>query len=69
MYNPSFNELSKLGDSRYTLVMLTAKRARQIVDGAEPIIETDSTKPVSIAIEEILERKIKYTRPDIKGYK
>ena len=25
MYNPSFNELSKLGDSRYTLVMLSAK--------------------------------------------
>ncbi|NLV75734.1 MAG: DNA-directed RNA polymerase subunit omega [Tissierellia bacterium] len=69
MYNPSFNELSKIGDSRYTLVMLTAKRARQIVDGAEPLIETQSTKPVTIAIEEILEGKIKYKRPNIKGYK
>lgn len=69
MYNPSFNELSKIGDSRYTLVMLTAKRARQIVDGAEPLIETQSTKPVTIAIEEILERKVKYKKPDIKGYK
>ncbi len=69
MYNPSFNELSKLGDSRYTLVMLSAKRAREIVDGAEPLIETESTKPISIAIEEVLHGKIKYRRPEIKSYK
>ncbi len=69
MYNPSFNELSKLGDSRYTLVMLSAKRAREIVDGAEPLIETESTKPISIAIEEVLQGKIKYRRPEIKSYK
>ncbi|QQY78726.1 DNA-directed RNA polymerase subunit omega [Keratinibaculum paraultunense] len=69
MYNPSFNELSKLGDSRYTLVMLAAKRAREIVDGAKPLIETESTKPISIAIEEMLQEKIKYRRPEIKGYK
>ncbi len=69
MYNPSINELSKLGDSRYTLVMLASKRSRQLVDGAKPLIETASTKPVSIAIEEIIEGKITYSRPDIKGIK
>lgn len=69
MYNPSINELSNIADSRYTLVMLTAKRSRQIVDGAKPLIETSSTKPVSIAIEEIMERKIRYSRPEIKGIK
>ncbi|NMB27614.1 MAG: DNA-directed RNA polymerase subunit omega [Tissierellia bacterium] len=69
MYNPSINELSKLGDSRYTLVMLAAKRSRELVEGAKPLIETDSTKPVSIAIEEIIEGKITYTRPEIKGIK
>lgn len=69
MYNPSINELSKLGDSRYTLVMLAAKRSRQLVEGAKPLIETTSTKPVSIAIEEIIEGKITYTRPEIKGIK
>ncbi|MCF6462705.1 DNA-directed RNA polymerase subunit omega [Clostridium sp. Cult1] len=69
MYNPSINELSNIADSRYTLVMLAAKRSRQLVDGARPLIETSSTKPVSIAIEEIIERKIKYTRPEIKGIK
>jgi DNA-directed RNA polymerase subunit omega len=69
MYNPSINELSKLGDSRYTLVMLASKRSRQLVEGAKPLIDTTSTKPVSIAIEEIVEGKITYSRPDIKGIK
>lgn len=69
MYNPSINELSKIGDSRYTLVMLAAKRSRELVEGAKPLIETDSTKPVSIAIEEIIQGKITYKRPEIKGIK
>lgn len=69
MYNPSINELSNIADSRYTLVMLAAKRSRQLVDGAKPLIETNSTKPVSIAIEEIVEGKITYHRPDIRGIK
>mgnify|MGYP000852635530 CR=1 FL=1 len=69
MYNPSINELSNIADSRYTLVMLTAKRSRQLVEGAKPLIETNSTKPVSIAIEEIVEGKITYHRPDIRGIK
>ena len=69
MYRPSINELSNIGDSRYTLVMLAAKRSREIVDGAEPLIETESSKPVSIAIEELVEGKITYHRPDIRGIK
>lgn len=69
MYNPSINELSNIADSRYTLVMLAAKRSRQLVEGAKPLIETNSTKPVSIAIEEIVEGKITYHRPDIRGIK
>ncbi len=69
MYNPSINQLSNIADSRYTLVMLAAKRSRQLVDGAKPLIETNSTKPVSIAIEEIVEGKITYHRPDIRGIK
>ena len=69
MYNPSINELSNIADSRYTLVMLAAKRSRELVDGAKPFIETTATKPVSIAIEEIMEGKITYHRPDIRGIK
>ena len=58
MLNPSFEGILKEGDSRYTLVMLASKRARQIIEGSKPLIETDSKKPVSIAIEEILAGKI-----------
>ena len=69
MNRPSINELSNIGDSRYTLVMLASKRARELVDGAKPLIDIDSSKPVSIAIEEIVEGKITYHRPDIKSIK
>ena len=66
---PSIDELTTIADSRYTLVMLTSKRSRQLVEGAKPLIETTSTKPVSIAIEEMMLRKITYKRPDIKEIK
>lgn len=69
MLNPSFDHVLKTGDSRYTLVMLTAKRARQIVDGSEPLVETESNKPVTIAIEEIVAGKVKYKNPTINSIK
>ncbi len=69
MLNPSFDHVLKKGDSRYTLVMLTAKRARQIVDGSEPLVETESNKPVTIAIEEIVSGKVKYKNPTINSIK
>ena len=69
MINPSFSHVLEKGDSRYTLVMLTAKRARQIVDGSEALVDTDSTKPVTIAIEEIYEGKVKYKNPTINSIK
>lgn len=69
MLNPSFDHVLQKGDSRYTLVMLTAKRARQIVEGSEPLVETESNKPVTIAIEEIVAGKVKYKNPIIKSIK
>ncbi|HLS53923.1 MAG TPA: DNA-directed RNA polymerase subunit omega [Tissierellaceae bacterium] len=69
MLNPSFKGVLREGDSKYTLVMLIAKRARQLIDGAEPLIETESKKPVTIAIEEIVEGKIKYENPPADGIK
>lgn len=69
MLNPSFDHVLKEGDSRYTLVMLTAKRARQIVAGSQSLVDTDSTKPVTIAIEEIVEEKVKYNNPPVESIK
>ena len=46
--------------SRYSIVLATAKRARQIIAGDEPLVKAKSVnKPLSIAIEELYESKIK----------
>lgn len=45
-------------DSKYTLVVLVAKRAREILTGSEPLVECKSSKPVTIALEEIVQEKI-----------
>ncbi len=63
MLYPSINDLLKTVDSRYTLVLLVSKRARQIVDGSEPLVNPKSSKPVSIAVQEVAEGKVTYTRP------
>ncbi|MGE5329039.1 MAG: DNA-directed RNA polymerase subunit omega [Deltaproteobacteria bacterium] len=62
MIEPSINKLLEKADSRYTLVMLAAKRARQIAEGANKLTKTESDKPVTVAINEISEDKITYVR-------
>lgn len=49
-------------DCRYTLVVETAKRARQLIDGAQPLTDHVDKNPVSQAVEEVLEDKITYIR-------
>lgn len=60
MINPSIISMLKNVDNRYTLIVMTSKRARQLIDGAKPIIDIDSSKPVTIAINEIYQEKISY---------
>ena len=57
MIHPSYTELMEVINSdvepgeqpvvqsRYSVVMATAKRARQIIDGAEPLVKSESGKP------------------------
>lgn len=59
---PSINELLEKTDSRYTLVIETAKRARQIAQGEEPLVECPSKNPVTIAAYEISQDKVSYTQ-------
>ncbi|MDR1068825.1 MAG: DNA-directed RNA polymerase subunit omega [Clostridiales Family XIII bacterium] len=59
---PSINEIRQKTDSRYTLVILAAKRARDLIDGKPNLIETDNYVPVSVAAEEINEDVITYMR-------
>lgn len=60
MINPAISDLLKKVDNRYSLVEVISKRARQLVNGEEALLETDIVKPVSVAIEEINEELISY---------
>ncbi len=46
-------------NSRYSVVLATAKRARQIIAGAEPFLQAECNKPLSIAVQEIYKGKVK----------
>ena len=45
--------------SRYSIVLATAKRARQIIAGSEPLVKCASNKPLSLAVEELYSGKVK----------
>jgi DNA-directed RNA polymerase subunit omega len=77
MIHPSYvelmekvNENVEVGEepvvnSRYTIVAATAKRARQIIDGAEPLIDYNKgDKPLSIAVNELNDGAIKIINED-----
>ena len=77
MLHPSYTDLmkvvnkdveegeTKVVNSRYSIVMATAKRARQLIAGDEPLVKVKSVdKPLSIAIEELYESKIKIISED-----
>ena len=63
MPNPTSLQLLQKADCRYTLVVEVSKRARQLGGGAQPLIDTKETKPVSIAIDEVNRGLISYERP------
>ena len=75
---PMLDDLLKSADSKYTLVILAAKRAREINsyysqlgegrgEFVPPLVETGAlrSKPLSIALDEIAEEKIAYERPEL----
>jgi len=60
MIKPGISELMENIDSRYTLVMAVAKRARELAyDGVKPLTNTKSDKPVTIAAEEVAQGLIR----------
>ena len=71
MLHPSYADLMKVVNSevevgeapvvnsRYSIVMATSKRARQIIAGDEPLIDNATgKKPLSVAVEELEQGKI-----------
>lgn len=78
MIHPSYVELMKvvnktsdnIGEepvvnSRYSIVIASAKRARQIIGGAEPMVDDiENKKPLSIAVEELYKGDVKILGED-----
>ncbi len=71
MLHPSYSDLMKVVNSevepgeapvvnsRYSIVMATAKRARQLIAGEEALVPERTNKPLSVAVEELSQGKIK----------
>lgn len=71
MLHPSYTDLmkvvnsevepgeAKVVNSRYSIVMATSRRARQIVAGDEPYVESEGKKALSIAVDELNQGKIR----------
>ncbi|MBQ9928870.1 MAG: DNA-directed RNA polymerase subunit omega [Lachnospiraceae bacterium] len=71
MLHPSYSDLMKVVNSeveqgeapvvnsRYSIVMAASKRARQIIAGDDPLVQAKETKPLSIAVEELNQGKVK----------
>ncbi|MGN1142339.1 MAG: DNA-directed RNA polymerase subunit omega [Oliverpabstia sp.] len=71
MIHPSYTELiqavnsgndqddTPVCNSRYSIVLATSKRARQIIAGADPLVHYPMNKPLSIAVEEVYQGKVK----------
>lgn len=51
-------------DNRFELVMMATKRARQLANGVEPLVEPGNDKPTVLALREIAERRIDAERID-----
>ena len=62
MTEPPIGELLEKVDCRYTLAVEASKRARELIGGSLPLIDTKDSNPLSIAIEEINRGLITYSR-------
>ena len=59
MLYPAIGDLEKVTHSRYALVIVTAKRARQLLEASEANKTQLSDKPVKLAIQDIASGKVK----------
>ena len=66
MMYPPIGELMKRTDSRYSLVIAVAKRARELSQGAEVLVKCDSKKEVTEAVYELYYDKVKVIKASEK---
>lgn len=62
MIKPAIDQLIEKVDSKYTLVVASAKRARELMNGKPKQVDTHTNKPVSVALEELSAGKLLYER-------
>ncbi|MBO4475034.1 MAG: DNA-directed RNA polymerase subunit omega [Clostridiales bacterium] len=58
LVDPSVEELLPKAECRYSLCMLVAKRARQLVDGAQPMVDDPTPSYVTLACKEVVADKV-----------
>lgn len=58
MVEPTVTELLKKVDNRFKLVVVTARRARQLSQGEQPLTDKVEESPVTLAADEIAEGKV-----------
>lgn len=63
MIKPPLEALLDRVENKYALVIVAAKRARQLKEGSLPLVDVDSGSPVTIALEEIAAGKIRFEMP------
>lgn len=68
MRYPAIDDLMEKVDNKYSLILVVAKRAREIIDGANPKLEFKNNNPVSIATQEVYEGLIKFEYKDKSPY-
>ena len=76
MLHPSYGDLMEVVNSevedgeapvvnsRYSIVLATAKRARQLISGGEPLTDPKGKKPLAVAIDELYRGELKIESKD-----
>lgn len=62
MIYPSIDQLLEKIDSKYSLVVVAARRARQLNDSEGELVNSNARKPVAFALEEIMENSLHFRR-------
>ena len=59
LVKPAVTDLLKLVEDRYALVIITSKRARQLLEGETPLVDKKEYSNVTLAAQEIAAGKVK----------
>jgi DNA-directed RNA polymerase subunit omega len=62
MIKPSLDQLMELVDSKYSLVIIGARRGRDLQAGAPKQVDSRSNKPVTVALEELAAGRLFFER-------